>query len=92
MLNFKPDQASGSSSAAVASELTQIKIRLRGEAEKRKSSTIPSDVPHKVRKLTAGSSASLNGSDKDEHERRDIFGRDDVTVRFLWEEEAVTEP
>jgi hypothetical protein len=91
LLNYKPDQASSSSSAAVASELTQIKIRLRGEAEKRKSTAIPADHPHKVRKLTAGTSTGLNGSDGDENHRRDIFGRDDVTVRFLWEEETVTD-
>lgn len=94
LLNFKspPDQTSSSSSAAVASELTQIKIRLRGEAEKRKSSAMTVDTPRKARRLTAqNSGASLNGSQSDKQGRRDVFGRDDVTVRFLWEEEATAE-
>lgn len=90
LLNFKspPDQASASSSAAVASELTQIKIRLRKEAEKRKSEAMETESPRKARRLTASSSMGLNGSDGDASQRKDIFGRDDVTVRFLWEEET----
>lgn len=93
LLNFKspPDQTLPSSNAAVASELTQIKIRLRGEAEKRKSSAMDTDSPNKARRLVASSSMGQNGSEGDASQRRDIFGRDDVTVRFLWEEETPAE-
>lgn len=94
LLNFKagPDQSAGSSSAAIASELTQIKIRLRGEAEKRKSEAMDTDAPHKARRLTVSESLDLNGSEGDGQQRRDIYGRDDVTVRFLWEAETCADP
>ncbi|KAK9900085.1 cyclin-like protein [Cystobasidium minutum MCA 4210] len=95
LLNFKspPDQASTSNSnAAVASELTQIKIRLRGETEKRKSSEqATSDHPSKIRRRTISNNSSLNGSHAGDEPKRDIYGRDDVTVRFLWEEETNTD-
>lgn len=93
LLNFKspPDQAFSSSSAAVASELTQIKIRLRGEAEKRKSSESAADHPSKIRRRTISNNSSANGSHTGDEPKRDVYGRDDVTVRFLWEEETAAD-
>lgn len=91
LLNFKspPDHTSGSSNAAVASELTQIKIRLRGEAEKRKATAVDVERPSKsARVRTISNNSQGNGSQAGDESKRDVYGRDDVTVRFLWEEET----
>jgi hypothetical protein len=88
LLNFQSAPQQGStSSAAVASELTQIKIRLRGEAEKRKRSAQHSGRPSKTRRLTSNGDTADTPGGSDERQYRDVFGRDDVTVRFLWQEE-----
>ena len=129
MLPFQSprDQASSAPSsssflhtgAAVTSELTQIKIRLRDNASKRQF--LEDDNGHedtiseigKQRQQSVLSPASkfrrmekrriesdtysammaanaLNGVSREAHERgkekdKGLFGRDDVTVRFLWD-------
>lgn len=86
------------SGAALSSELTQIKIRLRGDAEKRsrEHSVQYSVRSNKRRRMdeqghgrnAAGmaglSNGSGNASAADERDQR-YLGRDDVTIRFLWD-------
>ena len=116
LLPFQSPRDQGPSSSLhtgsiLTSELTHIKIRLRDNAFKRRSTeeaygemsenelaSIP-PPPAKVRRLEARTAdgdaysamiaASLSngaiGQEKESDRGKDFLGRDDVTVRFLWE-------
>ena len=79
---------------ALSSELTQIKIRLRGDAEKRRMDRDGQYSAHKRRRVEHDGNGSRAGNRTgtghgtdgaaDERDQR-YFGRDDVTIRFLWD-------
>lgn len=77
----------------ISAELTDIKIRLRQESAKRKTSTTTTDKEHsKVsnqrRKLVDDAKIQDTlGQPQNRDKGASHLGKDDVTVRFVWETE-----
>lgn len=97
------------SSASLANELTQIKIRLRGLAENRRLAENEAGPAESVqtngeydlhqgstkKRRVISSLSDFSGQEAfamDDERDREVLGRDDVSVRFLWKEDAAALP